>query len=78
MSTALAPDAIMGAPAAVRAAGRVLARPSTSLAPRIVVLGGGFGGLATALELARHCAGLLPVRVTLVSDRNYFLFTPML
>ena len=61
-----------------RAAGRVLATRSTSLAPRIVVLGGGFGGVAAALALARRCAGLLPVRVTLVSDRNYFLFTPML
>src|SRR5215467_11219658 len=60
------------------AAGRVLATRSTSLAPRIVVLGGGFGGVAAALTLARSCAGLLPVRVTLVSDRNYFLFTPML
>src|SRR5262245_58643559 len=61
-----------------RAASRVLATRSTSLAPRIVVLGGGFGGVAAALALARRCAGLLPVRITLVSDRNYFLFTPML
>ena len=59
-------------------ASRVLAPRATSLAPRIVVLGGGFGGVAVALTLARSCAGLLPVRVTLVSDRNYFLFTPML
>src|SRR5437773_163097 len=57
---------------------RVLARPSTSLAPRVVVLGGGFAGVATALELARACAGVLPVHVTLLSDRNFFLFTPML
>jgi NADH dehydrogenase len=59
-------------------AARALATRSTSLAPRIVVLGGGFGGVAAALALGRRCAGLLPVRVTLVSDRNYFLFTPML
>lgn len=58
--------------------GRVLARPSTSLAPRVMVLGGGFAGVTTALELARQCAGVLPVHVTLVSDRNFFLFTPML
>jgi NADH dehydrogenase len=39
---------------------------------KIVVLGGGFAGLFTALELAN--AG----DVTLVSDENHFLFTPML
>lgn len=60
------------------AAGRVLARPSTSLAPRIVILGGGFAGVTTAMELAKRCAGVLPVHITLVSEQNYFLFTPML
>ncbi|HYB69781.1 MAG TPA: NAD(P)/FAD-dependent oxidoreductase [Candidatus Bathyarchaeia archaeon] len=60
------------------AAGRVLARPSTSLAPRIVILGGGFAGVTAALEIARRCAGLLPVHVTLISNQNFFLFTPML
>jgi NADH dehydrogenase len=59
-------------------AGRVFARRATSLAPRIVVLGGGFAGVTTALELAKRCAGILPVDVTLISDRNFFLFTPML
>ncbi len=60
------------------AGGRVLARRSTSLAPRIVIAGGGFAGVSTALALAKRCAGVLPVHVTLVSDRNFFLFTPML
>jgi len=60
------------------AAGRVLARPSTSLAPRIVILGGGFAGVTAALELAQRCAGLLPVHITLISNQNFFLFTPML
>jgi len=60
------------------AGGRVLARPSTSLAPRILILGGGFAGVTTALELAKRCAGTLPVHITLVSDQNFFLFTPML
>ncbi|MEO5886470.1 MAG: FAD-dependent oxidoreductase, partial [Anaerolineales bacterium] len=60
------------------AAGRVLARPSTSLAPRIVILGGGFAGVTTAMELAKRCAGVLPVHITLVSEQNFFLFTPML
>ncbi len=60
------------------AAGRVLARPSTSLAPRIVILGGGFAGVTTAMELAKRCAGVLPVHITLVSKQNFFLFTPLL
>lgn len=34
------------------ATGRVLARRSTSLAPRIVILGGGFAGVTTAIALA--------------------------
>jgi NADH dehydrogenase len=39
---------------------------------RIVIVGGGFGGLFTALELgSAH-------DVTLVSDEDHFLFTPML
>src|SRR5262245_46140522 len=39
---------------------------------RIVVVGGGFGGLFTALEIAGTG------EVTLVSDEDHFLFTPML
>src|SRR5262244_1284378 len=61
-----------------RPVGRVLARRSTSLAPRVLVVGGGFAGVTTAVELARGCAGTLPVHITLISDRNFFLFTPML
>src|SRR3990172_3380916 len=40
--------------------------------PRILILGGGFGGLFTELDVAG--AG----RVTLVSDEDHFLFKPML
>ena len=40
--------------------------------PRIVIIGGGFGGLFTALDIAG--AG----DVTLISDADHFLFTPML
>lgn len=39
---------------------------------RVVILGGGFGGLFTALDLGSAC------EVTLVSDADHFLFTPML
>src|SRR5215470_1022610 len=59
-------------------AGRVLARPSTSLAPRILILGGGFAGVSPAMEFAKRCSGVLPVHITLISEQNYFLFTPML
>ncbi|HEX5000348.1 MAG TPA: NAD(P)/FAD-dependent oxidoreductase [Terriglobia bacterium] len=46
--------------------------------PRIVILGGGFGGLYTALELERALAHGADLEVTLVSQDNFFLFTPML
>ena len=59
-------------------AGRALAKPSTSLAPRILILGGGFAGVTAALKLAKRCAGVLPVHITLISEQNFFLFTPML
>jgi NADH dehydrogenase len=47
-------------------------------AKRILILGGGFGGLYTALELERALAGDSSVRITLVNRENFFLFTPML
>lgn len=45
---------------------------------RVVILGGGFGGLATARELERLLGADANVEVTLVNRENYFLFTPML
>lgn len=45
---------------------------------RVVVLGGGFGGIYAALELEKSLARDPDVDVTLVSRDNYFLFTPML
>ena len=41
--------------------------------PHVVILGGGFGGLATARALRRA-----PVRVTLVDRSNHHLFQPLL
>ena len=45
---------------------------------RIVILGGGFGGLAAARELERLLPRRANVEITLVNRENYFLFTPML
>jgi NADH dehydrogenase len=43
------------------------------LAPHVVIIGGGFGGLYAARTLARA-----PVRVTLIDRHNYHLFQPLL
>ena len=45
---------------------------------RILILGGGFGGLYTALELEKKLPKYPNVEVTLVNRENFFLFTPML
>ncbi|MDQ1348700.1 MAG: hypothetical protein QG573_2076 [Acidobacteriota bacterium] len=54
-------------PAAVDPVGEV------SALPHVVILGGGFGGIATARALARA-----PVRITLVDRKNHHLFQPLL
>src|SRR6266508_840993 len=41
--------------------------------PHVVIVGGGFGGLNAAQELAKG-----PVRVTVVDRHNYHLFQPLL
>lgn len=45
---------------------------------RILILGGGFGGLYTALHLEKKLAYCPDVEITLVNRENFFLFTPML
>jgi NADH dehydrogenase len=45
---------------------------------RILILGGGFGGIYAALELEKLLAGRDDIDVTLVTRDNFFLFTPML
>ncbi len=45
---------------------------------RILILGGGFGGVYTAIELERVFGRDTSVEITLVSRDNFFLFTPML
>lgn len=45
---------------------------------RVVVLGGGFGGVYAARHLEAFARRGLPIEITLVSQENFFLFTPML
>src|ERR1700756_2516741 len=45
---------------------------------RIVILGGGFGGVYAAMHLEKLMARHSGVEVSLVSRDNFFLFTPML
>ena len=45
---------------------------------RIVILGGGFGGVYAAMQLEKFLARENAVEVCLVSRDNFFLFTPML
>jgi NADH dehydrogenase len=45
---------------------------------RIVILGGGFGGVYTARHLERHCKRRSDVEIILVSRDNFLLMTPLL
>jgi NADH dehydrogenase len=45
---------------------------------QVLILGGGFGGLYTALGLEQTLARDSDVQVTLVNRENFTLFTPML
>jgi NADH:ubiquinone reductase (H+-translocating) len=45
---------------------------------RIVIVGGGFAGVSAARAFERVAVRGAPVDVTLISDSNYLLFTPML
>jgi NADH dehydrogenase len=51
---------------------------SESAKKRIVILGGGFGGVYAALHLEKLLARAPEVEICLVSRDNFFLFTPML
>ncbi len=54
---------------------RVTRRPRKK---RIVILGGGFGGVYAAMYLEKLLARESAVEICLVSHDNFFLFTPML
>src|SRR5438874_421775 len=51
---------------------------STGRKQKVLILGGGFGGLYTALGLEKRIAGDGDVEVTLINRENCTLFTPML
>lgn len=51
---------------------------SADCAARVLILGGGFGGIYAAIELERALRDRHDVSITLVTLDNYFLFTPML
>ncbi|MGW1489994.1 NAD(P)/FAD-dependent oxidoreductase [Streptomyces sp. NPDC002402] len=54
-------------------------RPAPQRAkPHVVIVGGGFGGVGAARELDRRVARGLDAQVTLISDSNFLLFTPLL
>lgn len=51
---------------------------NTRTRKQVLILGGGFGGLYTALELEKRLAPDSDIDVTLVNRQNFSLFTPML
>ncbi|MGH7948533.1 MAG: NAD(P)/FAD-dependent oxidoreductase, partial [Candidatus Binataceae bacterium] len=56
-----------------RSGDRVMTTPR-----RVLILGGGFGGVYAALEFERRVGRHSDIEVTMVARDNYFLFTPML
>jgi NADH dehydrogenase len=56
----------------------VAQEPESQQPKRILILGGGFAGLAAAMELDKRIAGDPDIEVTVVNRENFFLFTPML
>ena len=54
------------------------ATPAEVARKRIVILGGGFGGTGAAQRLEQLFSRDLSLEITLVSQSNYLLFTPML
>lgn len=52
--------------------------PEPVVPTRVVILGGGFAGMATAQNLERCFGAARDVQIVLVSETNALLFTPML
>ena len=45
---------------------------------RIIILGGGFAGINTAMQLERRTRRRSDIEITLISHENYLVFQPML
>lgn len=45
---------------------------------QVLILGGGFGGIYTALNLQKRLKSQGEFEITLINDENFFLFTPLL
>src|SRR3954465_12990083 len=52
---------------------RIMSEARSESHPRVVIVGGGFGGLSAAKALAKH-----PFDVTLIDRNNHHLFQPLL
>ncbi|MDI3341290.1 MAG: NAD(P)/FAD-dependent oxidoreductase [Sphaerobacter sp.] len=52
-------------------------RPGPARVPRILILGGGFAGVYTALELQKHL-GRTPAELAIVNRENFFVFYPLI
>src|SRR3990170_3105644 len=61
-----------------RPGAEVVAEPPAAPTRRVVILGGGFGGVSTAQRLEQLFARDPHLEIALVSQSNYLLFTPML
>jgi NADH dehydrogenase len=58
--------------------GRERAAGEAGHRPRVVILGGGFGGVYTAMALERALGRTEDFEIVLVNRENYFVFQPML
>jgi NADH:ubiquinone reductase (H+-translocating) len=58
--------------------GRERAAGEAGHRPRVVILGGGFGGVYTAMALERALGRIEDFEIVLVNRENYFVFQPML
>ncbi|MCG2863577.1 MAG: NAD(P)/FAD-dependent oxidoreductase, partial [Vulcanisaeta sp.] len=45
---------------------------------KILILGGGVGGVVAAKRMAERLRGRVDVEITLISDNDYYLLPPLL